>query len=91
VEALRDAMEVATVNTFVKDFRRLSVRNRTGTDQPCVLPQRTLQLSSSTFKQVPIMQTLLVEIRAAEGGADAKRLVSEQANLYVRRGNRNGL
>lgn len=30
------------------------------------------------------METLIVEIRAAEGGADAKLLVYEQLNIYHR-------
>jgi protein subunit release factor B len=31
------------------------------------------------------METVIVEIRAAEGGADAKDLVREQLMLYVKR------
>ena len=30
------------------------------------------------------METILVEIRAAEGGADAKLLVLEQLKVYVK-------
>ena len=30
------------------------------------------------------METVMVEIRAAEGGADAKDLVREQVGLYTR-------
>ena len=30
------------------------------------------------------MDTILVEIRAAEGGADAKQLVGEQLKVYVK-------
>lgn len=30
------------------------------------------------------MSSLIVEIRAAEGGADAKALVSEQLEIYLR-------
>lgn len=33
----------------------------------------------------------IVEIRAAEGGADAKLLVEEQLAIYVRLGGRRGL
>lgn len=33
----------------------------------------------------------IVEIRAAEGGADAKLLVEEQLKIYVRLGGRRGL
>lgn len=34
---------------------------------------------------------MLVEIRAAEGGADAKLLVEEQFDVYTRRAIRRGL
>lgn len=34
---------------------------------------------------------MIVEIRAAEGGDDAKDLVREQAQLYARRCQRRGL
>lgn len=37
------------------------------------------------------MDTILVEIRAAEGGDDAKRLVHEQFALYAKAGARRGL
>jgi protein subunit release factor A len=37
------------------------------------------------------METVIVEIRAAEGGADAKLLVEEQFSVYVRAGFRRGL
>jgi protein subunit release factor A len=37
------------------------------------------------------MSTVIVEIRAAEGGADAKLLVREQFAIYVRMGLRYGL
>lgn len=37
------------------------------------------------------MEAVLVEIRAAEGGADAKDLVGEQFNLYVKFGGRREL
>jgi len=37
------------------------------------------------------METVIVEIRAAEGGADAKLLVEEQFGVYVRAGVRRGL
>lgn len=37
------------------------------------------------------MPTIYVEIRAAEGGADAKLLVNEQAGIYARYGARGGL
>ena len=30
------------------------------------------------------MDTILIEIRAAEGGADAKQLVREQLKVYVK-------
>lgn len=32
------------------------------------------------------MSAVIVEIRAAEGGADAKLLVREQFNIYVKMG-----
>ena len=35
--------------------------------------------------------SLIVEIRAAEGGADAKLLVAEQFNIYQRLSQRRGL
>jgi len=35
--------------------------------------------------------SLIVEIRAAEGGEDAKLLVRDQFALYVKRGARRGL
>ena len=31
-----------------------------------------------------VMEAVIVEIRAAEGGEDAKLLVAEQARIYVR-------
>lgn len=34
---------------------------------------------------------VIIEVRAAEGGADARSLVSEQAAVYVRRALREGL
>lgn len=37
------------------------------------------------------MDTLIVEIRAAEGGEDAKLLVGEQFALYARMAARRGL
>lgn len=36
-------------------------------------------------------ETVIVEIRAAEGGADAKQLVEEQVAIYVRLGGRRSL
>lgn len=37
------------------------------------------------------MEEIIVEIRAAEGGADAKELVREQLGMYLRRIARRGL
>lgn len=37
------------------------------------------------------METIIVEIRAAEGGADAKLLVQDQASIYVKVCLRRGL
>jgi protein subunit release factor A len=37
------------------------------------------------------MKTLIVEIRAAEGGNDAKLLVAEQFAIYTKVGARRGL
>jgi protein subunit release factor B len=37
------------------------------------------------------MEAVLVEIRAAEGGADAKELVHTQVGIYARLGARSGL
>ena len=37
------------------------------------------------------MTTVIVEIRAAEGGSDAKDLVREQFGIYARMGARRGL
>jgi protein subunit release factor A len=37
------------------------------------------------------MRGILVEIRAAEGGDDAKLLVEEQAGIYIKLGARRGL
>jgi protein subunit release factor A len=37
------------------------------------------------------MDRLFLEIRAAEGGADAKLLVTEQVEIYVAWGRRSGL
>ena len=34
---------------------------------------------------------MIVEIRAAEGGEDAKLLVNDQAGLYAKRARRRGL
>jgi hypothetical protein len=36
-------------------------------------------------------ETIVVEIRAAEGGADARSLVREQLGIYVRRAARKRL
>jgi protein subunit release factor A len=36
-------------------------------------------------------ETVIVEIRAAEGGADAKQLVEEQVAIYARLGGRRSL
>ena len=35
--------------------------------------------------------SVIVEIRAAEGGQDAKDLVNEQFSVYARRASRHGL
>lgn len=37
------------------------------------------------------MDTVIVEIRAAEGGVDAKSLVEEQLAIYVKLGGRRSL
>jgi protein subunit release factor A len=37
------------------------------------------------------VNTVLIEIRAAEGGDHAKRLVNTQANIYLAFGARRGL
>jgi protein subunit release factor B len=37
------------------------------------------------------MKTCIVEIRAAEGGSDAKQLVEEQLAIYTRLAARRGL
>ena len=37
------------------------------------------------------METVLIEIRAAEGGDDAKNLVNEQMRAYASAAHRNGL
>lgn len=37
------------------------------------------------------MESVIVEIRAAEGGDDAKDLVREQAGVYAARAKRRGL
>ena len=37
------------------------------------------------------MEQMVLEIRAAEGGADAKMLVDEQLDVYVTLGNAQGL
>jgi protein subunit release factor A len=37
------------------------------------------------------MTAVIVEVRAAEGGSDAKLLVREQWNLYAKLGDRSGL
>lgn len=37
------------------------------------------------------METVLIELRAAEGGSDAKDLVLEQLAAYVKAGTKNGL
>jgi protein subunit release factor A len=38
-----------------------------------------------------IMDSVFLEIRAAEGGADARQLVGEQLKIYTRRAARSGL
>lgn len=37
------------------------------------------------------METVLIELRAAEGGADARLLVTEMLATYLRAGGRRGL
>ena len=37
------------------------------------------------------MEAVIIEVRAGEGGADAKLLVNEQVALYVRHAGRRGL
>ncbi len=37
------------------------------------------------------METVIIEIRAAEGGADARQLVEEQVAIYARLGGRRWL
>lgn len=37
------------------------------------------------------METIIVEIRAAEGGSDAKLLVADQLRAYVNVANKRGL
>jgi protein subunit release factor A len=37
------------------------------------------------------METIIVEVRAAEGGADAKMLVRDQLAIYARYCTRSGL
>lgn len=37
------------------------------------------------------METAIIEIRAAEGGADARLLVNEQLKAYVNAATRSGL
>jgi len=37
------------------------------------------------------MSSLFIEIRAAEGGNDAKKLVREQLSVYLKAGSRRGL
>ncbi len=39
----------------------------------------------------PSVSTVIVEIRAAEGGEDAKSLVDEQLRIYARRALHHGL
>ena len=46
---------------------------------------------SRTEESVMQTETVIVEIRAAEGGADAKLLVEEQLAIYVRLGGRRSL
>jgi protein subunit release factor A len=43
------------------------------------------------FGKETVMETILVEIRAAEGGDDAKQLVNEQVTIYERRAARRRL
>lgn len=37
------------------------------------------------------MESLIVEIRAAEGGTDSKMLIIDQLNIYIRFANRRRL
>jgi protein subunit release factor A len=37
------------------------------------------------------METVIIEIRSAEGGEDAKLLVNDQLGVYLRYANRRGL
>ena len=41
----------------------------------------------SNLKEVPL-ETIVIEIRAAEGGDDAKLLVNDMLGIYVKAGSR---
>jgi protein subunit release factor A len=43
------------------------------------------------FGKETVMETIIVEIRAAEGGDDAKQLVNEQVTIYENRAARRRL
>lgn len=49
------------------------------------IPERITRMTcDKTFKQEDAMQTVIVELRAAEGGDDAKLLVEDQLRIYGR-------
>ena len=52
---------------------------------------RTATGHHSPFLECQTMETVYVEIRAGEGGEDAKMLVLEQASVYRRYAQRSGL
>jgi protein subunit release factor A len=43
-----------------------------------------VQFDSAFFRVMKSSETVIVEIRAAEGGDDAKQLVLEQTKIYFR-------
>jgi hypothetical protein len=62
---------------------------------PPALLARALGIRSPFFSQIrkheERVMSIIVEIRAAEGGDDAKSLVQEQFAIYARRALRHGL
>jgi hypothetical protein len=55
------------------------------------LAHSSVHISIRTHEHEERVMSIIVEIRAAEGGDDAKSLVTEQFAIYARRALRHGL
>ena len=72
----------------VRFFRSPCVFGRYGRSGPALASKTShasaWKFDSSAFRVRCVMETVIVEIRAGEGGDDAKALVVEQFSVYAR-------